>query len=99
MSMYDNVLIDFWGIPNKGRDKMYHVKITKWIETEEWSPRDHGVVSEEVNEKGDVIKEYGYPRQVKQKGQKEIAVLEQTIEEIDLPAVIAAINGLTLKDA
>ena len=93
------VLEEWFGISNKGRDKMYHVKITKWVETEQWSPREHGVVGEDVKEDGTVVKEYGYPRQVKEKGQKEIAILEQTIEEIDLPAVIAAVNGLTLKDA
>lgn len=94
----DKFLDGFFSISDKGRDKMYHVKITKWVETEQWSPRDHGVVGEDVQEDGTIVKEYGYPRQVKEKGQKEIAVLEQTIEDIDLPAVIAAVNGLTLKD-
>lgn len=100
MTTFAEMALEEWfGILSEGRDKMYHIKITKWVETERWSPREHTVLSEEPDEDGKIIKEYGYPRQVKEKGQKEIAVLEQTVEEIDLPAVIAAVNGLTLKDA
>jgi hypothetical protein len=78
---------------------MYHIKITKWIDTEEWAPRDHTVLSEAPGEDGKIVKEYGYPRQVKQKGKKEIVVLEQAIEDFDLGVVIAAVNGLELKNA
>ncbi len=89
----------FGGEPqgSEGRDKMFHIKITQWVDTEEWTEREHTVISEEPDENGKIVKEYGYPRQVKTKGKKEIAVLEQTVEEIDLPKVIAAINGMDLK--
>jgi len=94
----DKFLEDFFNISEKGRDKMYHVKITQWVETERLTAREHTVISEDYNDDGKLIKEYGYPRQVKTKGEKEIVVLEQTVEEFDLGVVIAAINGLELKD-
>lgn len=101
-TMIDRVFAEFFGLSDRidqGRDKMYHVKITQWVETEVLTERKHTVISEDYNDDDKLIKEYGYPRQVKEKGQKEIVVLEQTVEEFDLGAVIAAVNGLELKNA
>ena len=98
--LVDGLLAAIWGIDppeSKGRDKMFHIKITQWVDTEEWTEREHTVISEEPDENGKMVKEYGYPRQVKTKGKKEIAVLEQTVEDIDLAKVIAAINGMNLR--
>ncbi len=98
-TMVDLIFAEFFGLSDRtdqGRDKMFHIRITQWVETERLSEREHTVISEDYNDDGKLIKEYGYPRQVKTKGQKEIIVLEQTIEEFDLGVVIAAINGLAL---
>lgn len=102
LPLTDRIFAEFFGLSDQvdqGRDKMFHIRITQWVETEKMSEREHTVLSEEYNDDGKLIKEYGYPRQVKTKGQKEIVVLEQTVEEFDLGAVIAAINGLELKNA
>jgi hypothetical protein len=92
---------DFWDVmfpERKGRDKMYRIWITKQVETDQWAPRKHTTLAEAADENGNIIKEYGYPRQVREKGYTEVTVLEQTVDELDLGAVIAAVNGLELKD-
>ena len=76
---------------------MYRVLITSEVEKTRLTKREHKVIGQEQAADGEsLIDTYGWPDQVEERVVIEIKVLEQVVEEIDLPAVIAAVNGLKL---
>ena len=79
---------------------MYTILITEEVESTRYTNREWVVLKEEQVEGEDKpLKKFGHTPQVKEKYMKTVKVLEQTVEEIDLPQVIAAVNGLTLRKA
>lgn len=79
---------------------MYRVLISTDVEKTRMTSRDHTVIGEEYEEGQEKPKKiYGWPDQVEERVIVEVKVLEQQVEEIDLPRVIAAINGLKLAES
>lgn len=79
---------------------MYTILITEEVESMRYTGRAWEILKEEQEEGQDKPeKKFGHTPQVKEKYIKTVKVLEQTVEEIDLPKVIAAVNGLTLRKA
>lgn len=78
---------------------MYKIIITTEVQKTRMTSRDHKVIGEKFEEGHDEpTRVYGYVDQVAERVIVEVKVLEQQVEEIDLPTVIAAINGLILAD-
>ena len=76
---------------------MYHIIIKKEIEQTRLTERQWTTVDYEILEDGSQKKVIDYTPQVEEKVMKEITILEQVTEELNLPLVIAAVNGLELK--
>ncbi len=74
---------------------MYTVLITEETEKMITSPSRHKVIGQEIEE-GIAKDVYGFPDQIQQMALVEVKILEQQVETLDLPAVIAAVNGLKL---
>ena len=75
---------------------LYTIKITKQNETRVTARRSHTVIGQETNDEGVVLDVMGWPEQVEEVIWEEVTVLEQQVEDLDVPAVIAAVNGLKL---
>lgn len=76
---------------------MYHITIRKHVEKERWTEKIWTLLEMEYNDEGQEKPKNGYAPQEKYITTEEIVVLDQTVEELDLPVVIAAVNGLELK--
>ncbi len=79
---------------------MYTILITEEVESVRHTNREWVVLKEEqVEGQAKPEKKFGHAPQVKEKYMKTVKVLEQSVDEIDLPNVIAAVNGLILRKA
>ena len=77
---------------------MYTILITEEVESTRYTGREWVVLEEETVEGQEKPeKKFGHAPQVKEKFTKTVKVLEQTVEELDLAKVIAAVNGLKLR--
>ena len=74
---------------------MYTILITQEVEKTITTPSTHKIIGQEVEER--IAKDvYGWTEQEEQMALVEVKILEQQVETLDLPAVIAAVNGLKL---
>lgn len=76
---------------------MYHITIKKDVETKRWTEKHWTLLEMEYDEDGRDKPKNGYAPQEKFIAIEEIVVLDQMVDELDLPLVIAAVNGLELK--
>jgi hypothetical protein len=76
---------------------MYHVTIKKEVEKTTLTDRNWTTIEHEQLEDGTQKPIKGYTPQEEQRVIREVVVLDQMVEELDLPKVIAAVNGLELK--
>lgn len=76
---------------------MYHITIKKHVEKERWTEKIWTLLEMEYDDEGRDKPKNGYAPQEKYLTTEEIVVLDQSIDTLDLPLVIAAVNGLKLK--
>ena len=76
---------------------MYHITIKKEIERETWTEKHWTTLEVEYDDEGREKPKKGYTPQEKEKKVVQVVILDQMVDELDLPKVIAAVNGLELK--
>lgn len=76
---------------------MYHVTIRKEIEKTVHMKKEWTTLEIEYDDEGREKPKNGYTPPETEIITQEIVVLDQMVDELDLPKVIAAVNGLELK--